>query len=251
MRSGALLITSNRSESVRKMKSSIFYIASLALLFVAQSELNAGLVITSVASVNDGAPGSLTSTVNVRVYGANSGSPLATELVSTFGLKLTISGVAPTISGATFAPNTSTWFAFDSKPSPTTTSNTVTFQGTQTSTTPPNILVTGFGQAPLTLIGTFTFDVAKTASAQSFAITPSPDTAPGSGALIPGGSGFVFYDASFASPIETLFTPPTTIFNGNGTIAAITAVPEPSSFALLGLVTCGYILRRRRAVSVA
>ena len=88
----------------------------------------------------------------------------------------------------------------------------------------------------------------KALAAQGFTITPSAFTALGTP-----GQGF-FVDNMVLDPIVTTYTVPTgasDVTNGGGTIAAITAVPEPSSFALLGLVACGYMILRRRAAKVS
>ena len=100
-----------------------FFVTSLALFFVAQSDSNAGLVITAVAAPVADVPASPTQTVIVNVYGGFvSAAPgdLAPQNVSTFGLRLTVNTVAPTILSAAFAPNTSQWFdKLVVKPAPT------------------------------------------------------------------------------------------------------------------------------------
>ncbi len=226
------------------MKSGIFFATSLVLFFANQCELCAGLVIRSVSTVDNSY--SSFATVNVSVYGEQSGSPNP-ELVSTFGLRLTLNGLTntATIAAPSIAPAASQWSAFPNKTASTNTTSTVTFQSHETNSGVAGIQI--FSAPTLTpsnLIGTFSFTVNKAAAVQNFSVAATAFTAvqgiPTAGTP---SDGFSTFASGFYQTISTSFNDP---INGAGTIA-IVAVPEPSSFALLGLVAGCYMLRRRKA----
>lgn len=230
------------------IKLRVLIVSLLVLGLVEFNTAYGGLVITNtVASTSETAT---TATVTVNVF-ANPDVP--SQAVNAFGLKLAVSGLvaAPTFS----AVNASSggWAATPgvfNRPTPIINADGVSFQGYKTigiggGGSGNNIFVTPLAGGQL--VGTFTFTVAKTATLQNFSISSSIDTALGQlsfgGPVNPLPNKGFFLDTGTLDPVV-----PTDLTQiATGTIAAIVAVPEPSSLALVGVVGIGvYLVRRRR-----
>ncbi len=212
------------------MKQTLLVTAVLAIAFGMQSLSNAAIIVTFQQT-------SLPTAQNVSVdvfASADAGS----QLVGDYGFTVTLNAPANNIT-TTRVPatnSTTSWGGLDS-----TTSSGLTFRGglnSQGVTADPFNITIGTGQNASTRIGSVNF-VALTGSYTLSAVAAS--TARN---LTPGGTGFFVVTGGPSSQQVPGAPNGFAVTNGN-----ITAVPEPSSIALVALCACGLgfgIVRARR-----
>lgn len=226
------------------MKSGFVLAVSIAVAICFQSDIRAALVITTQVNITNNAVDLTNAVVTVDIFGSSSGPGV--QSINTYGLNVTIVGIAPQL------PTTATygsgdWGAFVNKTSlPVSAVNTILFQGYQgIAIAPSNINIS----TTPSLIGRYAFDVVKTASSQAFTVTSTLGTARGQTGVnsvtnlpTPG-----FFNQDGNGDYAAIALAPSSILSGSGVISGnIVAVPEPTSLALVGVVGLGYLVRRRR-----
>ena len=189
-------------------------------------------------------------TASFEVYAA---ADSGTQLVGGYGFQITINNSPGSLSATQVAslpvvvPAQATQWSGLSNSGPQVTANTVTFVGTNNppsignTTTQINVNI-GSGQSSNTLIGTVSFsrNVLTT-----YSISSSPFSYNTAGSSV---SGFVNITSSGPDGLGNFTNTPASIgSNASTAVGTITAVPEPSTMALVGFALVGFGLKRLRS----